>query len=374
MSENSVYEKLYKKLAVTPTGVPKGEKIFEILRILFTPEEAELALVLPFMPAPLPDIADGAKMDVEDAKSTLLNMADKGLVYTFESKGTPMFMLFGVVWTLFKFPLMTEVPGVDHEKLRSLCDEFLAEERLVGDDTINSEGEHVAIGRVLPVQESLSSESEVLPHDLVYKYIDEAKYISVGECACKKIVGGCDSPTEVCMSLGHEAKFLVERKMARFIDKEEARAIHKKAVDAGLVSVTSNTKDTINLICHCCPCCCAQLGVATRHGRYDLIPKGAYIASVVQDDCTGCGSCVDTCPMKAISLGGSEDTASVDIEKCIGCGLCVSSCPVDTISLVLRTPPPDVPDNIMEWTEKAVAVRGVTEEFIKELKVTKKEE
>ena len=99
MEKRTVYEKLYKKLTATPTGIPKGEKIFEILKILFTPEEAELALVLPFMPAPLSDIADGAEMDVEDTKRTLSKMADKGLIYAFDYKGTPMFMLFGFVWT-----------------------------------------------------------------------------------------------------------------------------------------------------------------------------------------------------------------------------------------------------------------------------------
>jgi electron transport complex protein RnfB len=376
MQKESVYEKLYQKLTVTPTGIPKGEKILEILRILFTPQEAQLALILPFMPTPLSDIADAAKMDPEDTKRALSKMADKGLVYAFDHKGTPKFLLFSVVWTLFKFPLMTQVPGVDYERLRSLCNEFLAEESLVGDDTISPEGKHVPMGRVLPIQENLSSEGLVLPQDLVYKYIDEAKYLSVGECSCKKIVGGCDSPREVCMALGHEAKFLVERKMARPISNDEAKAIHKKAVDAGLVSVTSNTKDEINLICHCCPCCCAQLGVGTRHGRYDLVPKGSYVASVAEDDCTGCGSCVDTCPMKAIVLGeaGIDDTAGVDLERCIGCGLCVSSCPTGALSLIRKTPPPDVPNNIIEWTEKAVQTRGVTEGFQRELKIRKEEE
>ena len=371
MEKNSVYQKLYNKLAATPTGIPKGEKIFEILGLLFTPQEAYMALFLPFMPSPLAEIADGAGMDVEDTKKVLINMADKGLVYTFEIKGTPMFMLFSVVWTLFKFPLMTNVKGLDYERLKTLCAEFLAEERLVGDDTINEEGKHIAIGRVIPIQENLTSESEVLPQDLVYRYIDEAKYISVGECSCKKIVGGCDSPTQVCIALGHEAKFLVERKMARLISREEAKAIHKMASDAGLVSVTSNTKEEINLICHCCPCCCAQLGVATRHGRHDLAPKGSYYASVVHDECTACGLCEEVCPMKAIEI---DDTAQIIIERCIGCGLCVSSCTDGAILLTKRTPLPDVPDNIVEWTKKAVETRGVTEAFMNELNVKTKGE
>jgi len=372
MNRDSVYKKLYKRLTVTLTGIPKGGKLLEILEVLFTIEEAEMALILPFMPAPVSDIADGAGMDIEDAKRVLSNMADKGLVYAFERRGgTQMFMLFSVVWTLFKFPFMTDdIPGLDYERLISLCDEFLAEYPLVEGPSV-PEGKHFPLDRVLPINESLSMKSEVLPHDSVYQYFDDAKYISVGECACKRIVGDCDSPTEVCMSFDYEAKFLAERKMARLINKEEAKTIHKMATDAGLVSVTSNTKDKVNFLCHCCPCCCALLGVATRHGLYDLAPKGAYIASVKQDECTACGLCEETCPMKAIEI---NDTAQINIERCIGCGLCVLSCTTGALSLIKRTPTPDVPKDIIELTKKVVETRGIAKEFLEELKVKKKVE
>jgi len=368
MRNDSVYKELYRKLTVTPTGAPSGEKFIEILKILFTPEEAELAVVLPFMPTPLAEIAAGARMSESQTERKLSKMADKGLVYGFEARGTPMYLLFSVVWTIFKFPLMSNVSDVDYDRLRLLWKEYLAE-GLGGDGTPVPGEKQLPMGRVLPVQENLSPSSKVLPQDLVYSFIDEAEYISVGECSCKKTVGGCDSPSEVCMGLGHEARYLVSRNLARRIDREEAKEIHRKAVEAGLVSVTSNIKEKINLICHCCPCCCAQLGVATRHGRYDLAPQGAFYASVDQGECTACGSCVDACPMKAIEI---VDTATVDLEKCIGCGLCVSACPSESIVLFAKTPPPEVPKNIMEWTEKAVQVRGVADEFVKELRVRSK--
>lgn len=374
MGKDSVYDDLYKKLSFTPTGVPKGQRLLEILKVLFTPEEAGLALILPFMPAPLSDIADAAEMDMEVAGRTLSHMADKGLVYASEEDGIPVFMLFGVSWTLFKYPLVSKVPGVDYQRLRLLCSEFLAEDTLIGDGALNAEGKHVPIGRILPIQENLSSETEVLPQDLVYQYIDRAEVTSVSECACRRIVGACDSPKEVCIAFGRQAKYLVERNMARLIDHHEAKRIHKMASDAGLVSVTSNTKDEIGIICHCCSCCCAQLGAATRHGRYDLVPKGAYLASIDKDDCNGCGSCFDRCPMKAIISGdaGSGETARIDLEKCIGCGLCVSSCPDDAISLVQRSPLPDVPEDVVAWMEKAVETRGVKEEFLRELQIRKR--
>lgn len=47
------------------------------------------------------------------------------------------------------------------------------------------------------------------------------------------------------------------------------------------------------------------------------------------DECTGCGVCVDVCPVEAISL---DDTAEIDQDVCVECGACVGECPVEAIS------------------------------------------
>ena len=47
--------------------------------------------------------------------------------------------------------------------------------------------------------------------------------------------------------------------------------------------------------------------------------------------CTGCGICIDVCPLEAISL--NDDKAVIDEDECTECGLCVDECPNDAISL-----------------------------------------
>ena len=363
MDKREIYRRLRDKLAVAPSGVPDGDKFLEILEILFTPEEAELALIVPFGPASLSNIVKSSRIEESKAKKLLTNMASKGLVYKFNLRGETMFLLFGFE-TLYNYPFKYKSSDLDKTRLVSLWREYFKK----GWD--NMPGAHMIPGRVLPVEEEIDTKSGALPHDLVYKYIDEAKYLSVGDCACRSIVQACDSPLETCIGVGYAAKFLVEQGLSRPIEKEEAKRIVKEAHDAGLVSIPNNAKDAIGIICHCCPCCCGQLGVATRLGRYELRPVGSFIAVVDKDLCSACGSCVDVCPMKAISL---EEIAYADPEKCIGCGLCISSCPEGALSLVKRSPLPEVPDDIMDYTMKAVEAQGTVEEFIKELKIKKEE-
>jgi len=49
------------------------------------------------------------------------------------------------------------------------------------------------------------------------------------------------------------------------------------------------------------------------------------------EKCTGCGLCVDACPVEAISL--ENDKAKVDAEKCVDCGQCVEECPNEAIKM-----------------------------------------
>ena len=54
-------------------------------------------------------------------------------------------------------------------------------------------------------------------------------------------------------------------------------------------------------------------------------------AKVDPEKCTGCGNCVEVCPVEAIEL--DDSLAKVDEEICIYCGACISECPVEAIVL-----------------------------------------
>ncbi len=60
-----------------------------------------------------------------------------------------------------------------------------------------------------------------------------------------------------------------------------------------------------------------------------LINKKLFImAYVINDDCIACGTCIDECPVDAISEG---DIYVIDPEICTDCGSCAEVCPTEAI-------------------------------------------
>ncbi len=52
------------------------------------------------------------------------------------------------------------------------------------------------------------------------------------------------------------------------------------------------------------------------------------MAYQISDDCTACGTCIDECPVEAISEG---DIYKIDPDVCTDCGSCADVCPVEAI-------------------------------------------
>ncbi len=48
----------------------------------------------------------------------------------------------------------------------------------------------------------------------------------------------------------------------------------------------------------------------------------------ITDDCVACGSCIDECPVSAISEG---DIYTIDANACTSCGACAGVCPTEAI-------------------------------------------
>ncbi|MDK2910518.1 MAG: hypothetical protein PWR20_2086 [Bacteroidales bacterium] len=52
------------------------------------------------------------------------------------------------------------------------------------------------------------------------------------------------------------------------------------------------------------------------------------MAYVITEDCVACGTCIDECPVGAISEG---DIYKIDPDVCTDCGSCAEVCPTEAI-------------------------------------------
>lgn len=63
-----------------------------------------------------------------------------------------------------------------------------------------------------------------------------------------------------------------------------------------------------------------------------MLASSGYICHARVELCVACGSCVDSCPFDALSVG--DQTVAVDNDACMGCGVCISQCAEGALSLV----------------------------------------
>jgi NAD-dependent dihydropyrimidine dehydrogenase PreA subunit len=358
-----VYERLREILDAHPSGAPKSKAFDEILRILFTHEEAEIATQMSFAPKPAHEIASSAGIPVDEAEYLLESMADKAVIFSREKDGNLSYGLLPTVPGLFEYPLMRGGSTPLHERLGKLWTKYRK-------DGLGASfaGNPTPMVRVVPVRHAIDATVHIHPYDEVAKLIENADYIALGRCACRVSVGACNSPKEVCFFFDAPARFLVERRYARAIGREEAHRVLESAEKAGLVHTSSNSADRASFICNCCPCCCIILTSRTRLNLSQGFATSGFKPQVDSSTCTGCRICADErCPMSAIEI--KNDVAVIDIEKCIGCGLCVTACPANAMTLVRRSEQPDIPATSHDLGMKVLREKDKLERF---LKITKR--
>ena len=348
-----LYKRLAKKLDDLPGGFPSTESGVEIriLRRLFTPEFAKLALHLTLIPEEPRVIARRAKIPVEEATRRLEEMFKKGLIVGIPRKSKPpLYMALQFIVGFWE----SQVNRLDRELIQDV-EEYLPSYYDGGT------GQMVGQVRTIPVGKSISTQSEVMLYERAEELVRAHKTFAVSNCICRqemRIMGkGCDKPEESCLSFGAAAKTVVRNGRGRAISQEETLAILHRAEEAGLVLQPANAKKVL-FICTCCGCCCGVLRGLKRDPKPASLVSTPFVASLNTDTCKGCGVCLKRCQMEAISL--ADKKAVLDLNRCIGCGLCVNTCPTDSLSL-LRKPKakqPYVPKDIIETHIKLGRARG----------------
>lgn len=164
---------------------------------------------------------------------------------------------------------------------------------------------------VIPVQKEVDMCNEAISLEKISYWLDkyEGKY-AASPCSCRKsrktFDEGCaDDPADWCVAVGDMADYVVETgKGGRYITKEEALEIFKKAEDNGFVHQITNIdgEDKIFAICNCNVNVCYALRTSQLFNTPNM-SRSAYVAHVNKQNCVACGRCVEYCPAGALSLG-----------------------------------------------------------------------
>lgn len=373
------YEALVERLEGGQVSMPRPKNPLavqgwqEILEILFTPEEAQLAVKMPVRPSSLRALAERFAMSEAEARGKLDAMADKGVVLDLihPDTGKERWVLAPPVVGFLEFSLM-RTEGHDSIPKKQMARAL--EAYLHGDDTFAQEvfGGDTVVGRALVHESGLGDDQvpEVLGFERATALIEEASLISVTNCYCRHkeehLGHRCEAPMENCLSLNLGADFVIRRRFGREIEKAQALELLAEAREHGLVQIADNILDQPTYLCNCCGCCCGQLRAINEFDIPGAVNPSGFVPKIALDTCKGCSKCARACPIKAIHMRPerianqrkSRLVPTVDLDRCIGCGVCADTCRRRALRMRRSERRPHIPQTAMERMLRMAIERG----------------
>jgi ferredoxin len=346
--EDAVYRPLGKKINNLTVHAPWNETFHSILKELYTPEEADVVVGMPYTLSTLDRIARVTGIEKTRLHGILETLSNKGLVLDLYNKnnGQYCFMPSPMVIGMFEFTMMRRANIHNKKECAKLFQEYFSTFYPAN----FSHDEQVSILRVIPVEETItpSEQIEFMDYEKASSLIENSHSFAIGLCSCRneKFQNGekeCDAPLENCSALGIGADYLIRHNLGKKVSKSEMLENFARSKELGLVFCAENTKRNPTVICHCCKCCCNYLAGANKFGFANSVVTSQFISRIDETKCTGCGKCVDICPVNATSLISANDPkknkkkkSRVDARMCVGCGVCALKCAAGAIGMINR--------------------------------------
>jgi Na+-translocating ferredoxin:NAD+ oxidoreductase RNF subunit RnfB len=350
MSEDKIYRILRKHLDTLPVGYPRTLTGVEIrlLKQMFTPEQAQLALGLSYRfrsPDEILTALHTMKIHAFDdtLHADLRTMASNGTVLYREQENS--FSLMPFIVGLFELQINRLSKNLVRDTVSYMKQGF-------GLEFISTP---VRQTRIIPVQESIVSPHRVASYDEVFSLIENSgDPIAVAPCICRAAADISGNPCivtqrrDLCMAFRDYARTYIREGWGRVITKNEAFEIARKNMADGLVMQPSGEKEP-QFLCACCGDCCGILAIIKSLPRPADFVASNYSAEIDKEKCTGCSLCVKKCQMNAIHV--QDRKAIIRDGACIGCGVCVPRCPKAAIRMNQKDcefVPPDTTESMLD--------------------------
>ncbi len=331
------YKELIDRYNRFPQGAPEAESLYEILKLMFTHEEASLVSLLPIKPFSVKDASRIWGKSEGDAFDILNGLAEKALLLDMNDAKEQKYVVPPPMIGFFEFALMRTGGHFDQKLLSELFHQYLETEEDFMRKLLSLK---TPVGRILVNEKAVKKNDEVyvLDYERATKIIQNAESIGVSRCYCRHkaehLGEHCDAPQEVCLSLNNLSQSLSKHGYAKLISNERALEVLELSYEHNLIQFAENVKDDVGFICNCCSCCCMALKGARKMGIPQTISSSNFIATL-NDRCVGCRKCIDVCPLGCFKLDG-EGKVALDSTLCIGCGVCERVCKVKAVEMVPR--------------------------------------
>lgn len=344
-----LYKRLGEKIDGMPIRAPWREAFYELIKALYSLDEADVVARMPYTFSNIERIARVTGYGKPQLLGILDSLTSKGLVMDVFNQGEYYYMPSPLFVGIFEFTLMKTGSLGTKEKVKFFHAYIKDNNDL---HLINfSDDKKVSIMRSLPHEEALRPEdyTEILDYEKAYALIKETDIYSLGNCSCrteKENLGEkkCNTPIRTCMALGMGADYLIRNQIGDKTSQSEMLEAISISKEYGLVINADNVQRNPNFICQCCHDCCNTLTAISKYGYPRTIVTSNFIANIVnQDECLGCGKCSNACPINVIKMVEDDNTKSKNkkvpvIEKniCLGCGVCALNCKSGALRLIKR--------------------------------------
>jgi Na+-translocating ferredoxin:NAD+ oxidoreductase subunit B len=353
----------YQKIAEMWT-FPQSESFRKMLGTIMTPEEAALLLECTET-VTVPALAKKLKTDEKSLAGKLNDLFNRGLIF----KGPTQYQFrrgrhYGFAGNVV--PLDFDEYKVWVKKWE---DENPTREVNAWVEAYKKTGN--PIHRVYPSRLAIKSnpsikKEELLWHEDIEQIFQKAEILIAGPCGCRSGRGmaepmkldkdlkstRCSHPMWNCFQF-HKAVLEETRKRGgdmMVYTYDEAMAKIDEAERAGLIHEgPGNAAVMPGVICNCASDCCGMLiqSQASGEDMHTLYTPSRFQATIDQEKCSGCQTCVERCSFSSIQMvkapGSKKLKAQITPSECYGCGVCVVGCPQQAIKFDLIRAPEHIP-------------------------------
>jgi ferredoxin len=359
-----------------PLGAPGGQLIDDILKTLYTADEAELAGRLPLGFSTLSQLSRQLKLPEDALRTKLESLADKGLVLDLNIGSEVKYALPPTLVGLFEFSMMRVRDDIDQRQLARLFHRYLVEEP---EYFSRIRDNRTTPFRTLIHEDTIPSDyAEILDYERATKLVERETLVAVGLCHCRHVAHHLGRECRVfcldsCLSFGSIADYLIRHRLARRIDSRQTLTLLGESRRQGMVHIGDNVQNQPNFLCNCCPCCCQVLNSFKHFDFLGNVFSSNFEATIVASRCAGCDRCRSACPVDAIRVrevtgesGGARGKALAEVDEsvCLGCGVCVAACKVDAVRMKPRAQKRIVPENTIARTLMMAIENGTLQNLL----------